>query len=90
MRNSILFFAICSTLDEISTFNNLSKGGVEFNPRVAWLISINPLLYPLADIALIVVSMMVDKALIERETELKFIWMAAGVARLFCFAWSVT
>jgi len=89
MRHSLLFQALCSTLDEIVTFNNLFKGGVEFNPRVAWLISINPLLYPLADIVLITAAWVVDKLLIEREVDLWFLWTTAGVARLFCVALSL-
>ena len=63
MRLSLLFFAFFSALDEIVTFSILSKGGVELNPRVAWMISINPLLYPLADISVIATAYMVDRLL---------------------------
>lgn len=89
MRRSLLFFALCSSLDEIVTFSNLSKGGVEFNPRVIWLVSISPLLYPLADAALIAITWAVDKLLIKRKLDLRFFWMVAGVVRLFCFALSL-
>ena len=90
MRFSLIFQALCSALDEISTFTSLFNGGIEFNPRVAWLISINPLLYPLADAALLATAWAVDKLLMKRKVDLWFLWTAAGVARLFCFAWSVT
>ena len=89
VRHSLLFFALCSALDEIVTFRNLFKGGVEFNPRIIWLISISPLLYPLADAALIAITWAVDKLLIERKLDLWFLWMAAGMVRLFCFAFSL-
>ena len=90
MRHSILSLVLCSILDEMVTFNNLFKGGVELNPRVAWLISINPLLYPLADFVLIATAWVVDKLLIEREVDLWFLWIAAGVARLICVALSLS
>ena len=90
MRLSLLFQALCSALDEISTFNNLSKGGVELNPRVEWLLSINPLLYPLCDIALFSLAWIIDKQLISRKVDLWLLWTAAGVARLICVALSVT
>ena len=84
MRHSILFLGLCAALDEIVTFSILSKGGVELNPKTAWLISINPLLYPLADATLIFISLMMNKLLIERKLDLWFIWTAAGMVRLFC------
>ncbi len=89
MRFSILFLALFSAIDEIVTFINLSKGGVEFNPRVAWLISINPLLYPLVDVTLIATTWVVDKLLIEREVDLWFLWASSGLARLLCVALSL-
>jgi len=89
MRRSILFQALCSALDEIVTFINLSKGGVELNPSVAWLISINPLLYPLCDIALFTLAWIIDEQLIRRKVDLWFLWTAAGLARLFCATWSL-
>ena len=90
MRRPILLLALCSALDEIVTFYNLFKGGVELNPRVAWLISINPLLYPLCDIALFLLAWIIDKQLISRKVDLWLLWTAAGVARLICVALSVT
>ncbi len=90
MRFSLFFQAICSALDETITFSNLSKGGVELNPSVAWLISINPLLYPLCDIALFTLAWIVDGQLISRKVDLWLLWTAAGVARLICVALSVT
>lgn len=89
MRRSILFFAICSALDELVTFRNLSVGGVEFNPRVAWLISINPLLYPLADAAIIATAWAADRLLTEKQIDTWIIWMASGLARLLCFTFSL-
>ena len=53
MRHSLVFMAVFAALDSTITFNILSISGVEFNPKVLWLISIDPILYPLADITLI-------------------------------------
>jgi len=89
MRRSILFQAICSALDEIVTSNNLFKGGVELNPRAAWLMSINPLLYPLCDITLFLLAWIIDEKLISRKVDLWFLWTATGVARLLCVALSL-
>ena len=89
MRRSILFQAICSALDEIVTSNNLFKGGVELNPRAAWLMSINPLLYPLCDITLFLLAWIIDEKLINRKVDLWFLWTATGVARLICVAFSL-
>ena len=90
MRRSILFQALCSVLDEISTFTILSRGGVELNPTVAWLLTINPLLYPILDIALFLVAWSVDEQLIKRKVDLWFLWTATGVFRLLCVALSLT
>jgi len=84
MRRPILLLALFSALDEIVTFINLSNGCVEFNPRVAWLISINPLLYPLCDTALLLIAWTVHEQLIKRKVNLWYIWTAAGMVRLFC------
>lgn len=90
MRNPILFQALCSSLDEISTFTHFSMGANELNPRVAWLISINPLLYPLCDIALFLLAWIIDKQLISRKVDLWYLWTSAGVARLLCIALSLS
>lgn len=89
MRNPILFQALCSALDEISTFTHLSMGAYELNTRVEWLISVNPLLYPICDLALFLVAWGVDEQLIKRKVDLWFLWTAAGIARLFCATWSL-
>ena len=89
MRHSLIFYALSSALDEISTFTHLSLGGIELNPRVAWLLAINPLLYPLADTILILTFWIIDKRL-ENKRELWLIWTSAGIARLICVAWSLT
>lgn len=93
MRLSLLFFAFCSALDELVTFNILSLGGVELNPRVAWMISINPLLYPLADISVIATAYMVDrilsKSLVDSLVDTWLIWTAASLARLLAVALSL-
>jgi len=88
MRQSILFFALCSALDEASTFIRISLGGVEFNPNVAWLLGISPLLYPLADIILILLFWNIDRKLGKR-IDLWIVWASAGIARLVCVAWSL-
>ena len=90
VRRSLIFFAFFSALDELVTFRNLSRGGVEFNPKVACLISIHPLLYPLCDIALFLLAWVVDKLLIEREVDLWFLWTSVGIARLICVAFSLS
>ncbi len=84
LRRSILFFAFCSFLDELVTFRILSLGGVEFNPRVAWLISVNPLLYTLADITMIATAYAVDRLLAKRQVDAWLIWTASGLGRLLC------
>lgn len=89
LRRSLLFLAVCSALDELVTFRNLYVGGVEFNPRVAWLISINPLLYPLADAAIIAVAWGVDRLLTKRRIDSWLLWTASGLVRLMCFTFSL-
>lgn len=89
MRRSLLFFAVCSALDEMVTFRILSLGGVELNPRVAYLISINPLLYPLADIAMITAAYAADRLLTKRRIDTWLIWATSGLARLLAVAFSL-
>ncbi len=89
MRHSILFFAFCSALDELVTFRILSLGGVELNPRVAWLLSINPLLYPICDIAMIATAYAVDRILSKRQIDTWLIWTATGIGRLLCVTFSL-
>ena len=89
MRHSILLLGLFSALDEIVTFINLSNGYVEFNPRVAWLISINPLIYPICDLALLLAAWGVDERLIKRKVDLWLLWTATGIARLLCVALSL-
>lgn len=89
MRRSLLFLAVCSALDELVTFRNLYVGGVEFNPRVAWLVSINPLLYTLSDMAFIVAAWAADRLLTKRQVDPWLLWVTAGLFRLLCFAFSL-
>ena len=89
MRRPIIFQALCSALDEISTFTHLSMGANELNPSVAWLLNINPLLYPICDLALFLVAWGVDERLIKRKVELWLLWTATGIARLLCVALSL-
>ena len=89
IRASIIFFMICSALDEATTFIHLYLGGVELNPRVAWLLSINPLLYTLVDIGLVLLFLRVDKWL-RGIRDLWIIWASAGIARLICVAFSLS
>jgi len=88
LRRSLLFFALCSALDEATTFTHLHLGGAELNPRVAWLLNINPLLYTLADISLIILFLKIDKRL-RGIRDLWIIWASAGIARLICVAFSI-
>ena len=89
MRHSILFFALCSALDEASTFIHLSLGGLELNTNVAWLLGISPLLYTVIDIILILLFWRVDKWL-RGMRDLWIVWTSAGIARLVCVAWSLS
>ena len=89
MRRSLIFFALCSALDEMVTFRILYLGGVELNPRVAYLISINPLLYPLADVAMIAAAYAVDRLLSKRLVDTWLIWTASGLVRLLAVALSL-
>jgi len=89
LSRSILFLAVCCALDELVTFRNLYVGGVEYNPRVAWLVSINPLLYPLADSIIIAASYAMDRLLTDRGIDAWLVWAAAGLARLLCAAYSL-
>jgi len=89
MRRSILFLAVCSALDELGTFRNLSVGGVEFNPRVDWLISVNPLLYPLTDTVIIAAAWRMDRLLTDWGVETWIVWTAAGLVRMTCFTFSL-
>ena len=89
MRLSILFLAICSALDEIVTFRNLALGGVEFNSNMAWLISVNPLLYPIADATMIATAYAVDKILSKKQVDTGILWTFAGLTRLLCFTFSL-
>jgi hypothetical protein len=85
MRRSISFFALCSALDEGKTFFHILTGGFELNPRVAYLLGVHPLLYPLLDSILIFASVLVDRTL--RIDDIWLVWAAAGVARLVCLGW---
>ena len=87
MRRSLLFFALCSALDEAFTFINIQLGGVELNPQVARLIVISPLLYTLCDAALLLLFHVVDCKL--TINDLWLVWAASGVARLVCLAWGM-
>jgi len=89
MRLSLIFFAICCALDEAVTFIHLSLGGSELNPNVAWLLNINPLLYTLVDVGLILLFLKVDKGL-RGIRNIWIIWASAGIARLICFAFSLS
>jgi len=89
LRHSLLFFALCCALDEASTFLHLYTGGSELNPNVAYLLGISPLLYPLFDIVLILLFWVTDRALGRRIGDLWILWASAGIARLFCFAFSL-
>ena len=89
MRLSLVFFAICCALDETTTFTRLHLGGAELNPRVAWLLNVNPLLYTLVDIGLILLFVRVDKWL-RGMRDLWIIWASAGISRLICVAFSLS
>jgi len=89
LRHSLRFFTLCSILDESSTFINLSTGGMEFNPRVSYLLGIHSLIYPLIDSILILGAIVVDKVLRNRVRDIWLIWAAGGIGRLVCFVWGL-
>lgn len=89
MRRSILFFALCSVLDELGTFLKLAMDGVELNLRVARLLNVHPILYSLIDLALILAAYVIDTAVKDRIEDIWLIWASAGVGRLVCFGWSM-
>ena len=89
VRRSLIFLAVCSALDELVTFRILSQGGVELNPKVAYLISINPLLYTLADVIIIASAYAADRLLTKRRVDTRIIWTAAGLVRLMAVALSL-
>jgi len=89
MRFSLLFFALCSALDEVSTFLHLYTGGSELNPNVVHLLRISPLLYTLFDIVLILLFWVTDRVLRRRIGDLWLLWTSAGIARLICLAFSL-
>jgi len=80
---------MCCALDEATTFIHLYLGGAELNPRVSWLLNINPLLYTLVDASLILLFLKVDKGL-RGIRDLWIIWASAGIARLICVAFSLS
>jgi hypothetical protein len=90
LRHSLLFFALCSALDEVSTFLHLYTGGSELNPNVTHLLGISPLLYPLFDIVLILLCWVTDRALGRRIGDLWLLWASAGIARLICLGYSLS
>ena len=90
MKLSLIFFAVCSFLDELVTFRILSLGGVELNPRVACLLSINPLLYPICDIAIITTAWAADRLLTKRQIDTWLIWTTPGLVRLMAVALSLS
>jgi len=89
MSRSILFFAACTALDQLSTFISLSLGGVEFNLRVARLMNIHPILYSLLDVVIILATYVADTALKDRVEDVWIIWTSAGIGRLVCVCWSL-
>lgn len=89
MRRSILFMTLCAGLDELSTFLHLFNGGVELNPRVAGILQVHPLLYPLFDVLLILVALKIDRSIREYFTDVWLVWASAGIGRLICFSWSM-
>ena len=88
LRRSLLFYGLSSVLDEVSSLVNLAMGGVELNPRVAWMIGVHPLFYFLCDMAIFLTFCALDRVLRDRVWKIYLIWVLAGSARLICFAWN--
>lgn len=89
MRRSIIFLILCSALDAGLTLISTSRGVPELNPRVAWMLSVSPLLYILFNAALITAIWTIDRALKSRVEDVWLIWVSAGIPRLICFSWTL-
>lgn len=89
MRWSIVFFALASAIDEARTYFIIATGGVEYNPRVAGILSVHPLLYFLLDFGLILVFSIIDMHLRDRFNDIWLIWASAGIGRLVCAGWGL-
>ncbi len=87
----MIFYAVSYILDEISTFALIYYGGVELNPIVSWMISINPVLYSLVDFMIFFSYCAVDSRLRGRgdDRNLLLFWFLAGLVRFSLFIWNV-
>lgn len=85
------FYALSVIADEVSTFVILSLGGVELNARVAQIINVHPLLYPVADLLLFLALVILDRFLKKNlgHAYTYVVIVAAGLVRLFFFLWNV-
>lgn len=84
---SVLFYGLCALLDEIATFSILALGGREMNPRLAFTLETNPLLWPLMDTALLLYFLAIWR--IVKLKGLCLLPLGAGSARLLFFLWNV-
>jgi hypothetical protein len=89
LNASLIFYGFAAFLDEASTFAVLSKGGVELNPNVSWMISVHPLLYSLCDLLLFSVFCALDILLRVRVRRFSLVWAVVGFERLFFSAWNI-
>ncbi len=89
----MIFYAVSYILDEISTFTLLLRGGIELNPIVSWMISVNPMLYSLVDFLIFFSYCAVDSYLRGKgngdDRNLFWFWSIAGLARFSLFIWNV-
>jgi len=87
----MIFYAVSYILDEISTFALLFRGGIELNPIVSWMISVNPMLYSLVDFLIFFSYCAADSHLRGKgdDRNLFWFWSIAGLARFSLFIWNV-
>ncbi len=87
----MIFYAVSYILDEISTFAIIYYGGIELNPIVSWMISVNPMLYSLVDFMIFFSYCVADSHLRGEgnDRNLFLFWSIAGLARFSLFIWNV-
>lgn len=87
----MFFYAVSYILDEISTFALIYYGGIELNPIVSWMISVNPMLYSLVDFMIFFSYCAADSHLRGKgnDRNLFLFWSIAGLARFSLFIWNV-
>ncbi len=89
----MIFYAVSYILDEISTYTLIFYGGIELNPIVSWMISVNPILYSLVDFMIFFSYCAADSHLRGKgdgeDRNLFLFWSIAGLTRFSLFLWNI-